>query len=166
MLTFEKVTTQESIKKTAELAKDIWNKYFITIITQSQIDYMIDKFQSEMSMSEQIKSGYEYYNFVLDGEIIGYFAICKKDDNTLFLSKLYLKKEYRGNGYARKAFEFIKELAKQKNCSMIWLTVNKRNDDSIAIYKKFGMEIIRSEVTDIGSGYVMDDYVFGYHLDK
>ena len=103
---------------------------------------------------------------MLDGEIIGYFAICKKDDNTLFLSKLYLKKEYRGNGYARKAFEFIKELAKQKNCSMIWLTVNKRNDDSIAIYKKFGMEIIRSEVTDIGSGYVMDDYVFGYHLDK
>lgn len=69
MLTFEKVTTQESIKKTAELAKDIWNKYFITIITQSQIDYMIDKFQSEMSMSEQIRSGYEYYNFVLDGEI-------------------------------------------------------------------------------------------------
>ena len=54
MLTFEKVTTQESIKKTAELAKDIWNKYFITIITQSQIDYMIDKFQSEMSMSEAI----------------------------------------------------------------------------------------------------------------
>ena len=49
---------------------------------------------------------------------------------------------------------------------MIWLTVNKRNDDSIAIYKKFGMEIIRSEVTDIGSGYVMDDYVFGYHMDK
>ena len=55
MLTFEKVTTQESIKKTAELAKDIWNKYFITIITRSQIDYMIDKFQSEMSMSEAIQ---------------------------------------------------------------------------------------------------------------
>lgn len=162
MLTFEKVNTQESIRKTAELAKEIWNNYFITIITQSQIDYMIDKFQSEMSMTEQIKSGYEYYNFVLDNEIIGYFAVCPKEDNTLFLSKLYLKKAYRGNGYARKAFEFIKQLAKEKGCNMIWLTVNKHNDDSIAIYKKFGMEIIRSEVTDIGSGYVMDDFVFGY----
>lgn len=162
MLTFEKVNTQESIRKTADLAKEIWNNYFITIITQSQIDYMIDKFQSEMSMTEQIKSGYEYYNFVLDGEIIGYFAVCPKEDNTLFLSKLYLKKAYRGNGYARKAFEFIKQLAKEKDSNMIWLTVNKHNDDSIAIYKKFGMEIIRSEVTDIGSGYVMDDFVFGY----
>lgn len=165
MLTFEKVTTQENIQKTAELAKEIWNNYFITIITQSQIDYMIDKFQSEMSMTEQIKSGYEYYNFVLEGEIIGYFAVCPKEDNTLFLSKLYLKKAHRGNGYARKAFEFIKQLAREKGCSMIWLTVNKHNDDSIAIYKKFGMEIIRSEVTDIGSGYVMDDFVFGYKLD-
>ena len=165
MLTFEKVTTQENIQKTAELAKEIWNNYFITIITQSQIDYMIDKFQSEMSMTEQIKSGYEYYNFVLNGEIIGYFAVCPKEDNTLFLSKLYLKKAHRGNGYARKAFEFIKQLAMEKGCNLIWLTVNKRNDDSIAIYKKFGMEIIRSEVTDIGSGYVMDDFVFGYKLD-
>lgn len=162
MLTFEKVTTQERIKKTAELAKEIWNNYFITIITQSQIDYMIDKFQSELSMTEQIKLGYEYYNFVLDSEIIGYFAVCPKEDNTLFLSKLYLKKAYRGNGYSRKAFEFIKQLAMEKGCNMIWLTVNKHNDDSIAIYKKFGMEIIRSEVTDIGNGYVMDDFVFGY----
>ena len=53
-------------------------------------------------------------------------------------------------------------LQSEKGCNMIWLTVNKRNDDSIAIYKKFGMEIIRSEVTDIGNGYVMDDFVFGY----
>lgn len=165
MLTFKKVESEEQIKQTAQLAKEIWNNYFITIITQSQIDYMIDKFQSEMSMAEQIKSGYEYYNFVLNGEIIGYFAVCTKEDKTLFLSKLYLKKAHRGNGYARKAFEFIKQLAKDKECSMIWLTVNKHNDDSIAIYKKFGMEIIRSEVTDIGSGYVMDDFVFGYKVD-
>lgn len=165
MLTFEKVTTKESIKKTAELAKEIWNNYFITIISQGQIDYMIDKFQSERALTEQIKSGYEYYNFVLDGEIIGYFAVCPKEDNTLFLSKLYLQKNHRGKGYARKAFEFIKDIARKNEYTMIWLTVNKHNDDTIEIYKKFGMEIIRSEVTDIGSGYVMDDFVFGYKMD-
>ena len=47
---------------------------------------------------------------------------------------------------------------------MIWLTVNKHNNGTIAVYKKFGMKIIRSQVTDIGNGFVMDDYVFGYDI--
>ncbi len=122
---------------------------------------MLDNFQSEAAITEQIKTdGYEYYNFVLDGVPIGYFGICEKDNNTLFLSKLYLKKEYRGNGYALKAFEFIKDIARKNGNTNVWLTVNKHNYDTIAIYKKFGMEIIRSEITDIDNGYVMDDYVF------
>ena len=164
MLEFKAVKSDEEIKNTAKLAKQIWNQHFITIISQSQIDYMVEKFQSEKAMTKQISEGYTYYNFILDGEVIGYFGICPKEDNTLFLSKLYLKKEYRGNGYARRAFEFMKKLAEEKGYSMIWLTVNKHNDSTIAVYKKFGMEVIREEVTDIGNGYVMDDFVFGYKI--
>lgn len=164
MLTFEIVKTKDEIAETARLAEEIWNQHFITIISKGQIDYMLEKFQSEKAMTQQISEGYTYYNFVLDNIIIGYFVICPKEDNTLFLSKLYLKQEYRGNGYARQAFEFIKKLAKDKGFQMIWLTVNKHNDDTVAVYKKLGMEVIRTEVTDIGNDYVMDDFVFGYKL--
>ena len=76
MLEFKKVVTPEEIKETSELAREIWNQHFICILSQDQIDYMVDKFQSEKAITEQIEQeGYQYYNFVLDGEKIGYFSV-------------------------------------------------------------------------------------------
>lgn len=164
MLKFKKVSTAQEINITAKLAKEIWTDHFVNIIGQEQTDYMIENFQSEKAMTEQIKSGYEYYNFIVNGEVVGYFAIRQQDDNTLFLSKLYLKKSYRGNGYARQAFDYIKDIAKRNSNTMVWLTVNKYNDNTIAVYKKIGMQLLCSQVTDIGNGFVMDDYVFGYQI--
>ena len=46
----------------------------------------------------------------------------------------------------------------------VYLTVNKHNDHAIAVYKKTGFKVIDEVVTDIGNGYVMDDYIFGYDL--
>ncbi len=164
MLEFKKVVTPEEIKETSELAREIWNQHFICILSQNQIDYMVDKFQSEKAITEQIEQeGYQYYNFVLDGEKIGYFAICEKPDNTLFLSKLYIKKSFRGNGYARQAFEFIKDIAHKNGNTMIWLTVNIHNN-AVPIYEKLGMKRIRSEITEIGHGYVMNDHIYGFEV--
>ncbi len=39
------------------------------------------------------------------------------------------------------------------------LSVNKRNAQAIAAYKRNGFVIAESVVTDIGGGFVMDDYV-------
>ena len=164
MLEFKKVVTPEEIKETSELAREIWNQHFICILSQDQIDYMVDKFQSEKAITEQIEQeGYQYYNFVLDGEKIGYFAICEKPDNTLFLSKLYIKKSFRGNGYARQAFEFIKDIAHKNGNTMICLTVNIHNN-AVPIYEKLGMKRIRSEITEIGHGYVMNDHIYGFEV--
>ena len=39
------------------------------------------------------------------------------------------------------------------------LSVNKRNAKAIAAYKRNGFVIAESVVTDIGGGFVMDDYI-------
>ena len=54
MLTFKKVTTGEEIKETAQLAHNIWNQHFVSIIGQAQTDYMLENFQSENAMAKQI----------------------------------------------------------------------------------------------------------------
>ena len=46
----------------------------------------------------------------------------------------------------------------------VYLTVNKHNDRAVAVYKKTGFELTDETVTDIGNGYVMDDYIFEYKL--
>lgn len=154
------VKTSADIKQLSALAEEIWNEAFAVLLTQGQIKYMLNKFLSENAITESIKEGYEYYYLSDCDRILGFTAVCPKDDGSLFLSKLYLKKEERGKGYLKEVFDFLKSLSKEKKLNRIWLTVNKQNHRAIAGYKKMGMSIIRSEVTDIGEGYVMDDYVF------
>lgn len=146
------------IKELASLASSIWHEYWTCILTPEQIDYMVENFQSEKAIKNQIENeNYTYYFIIKDGAKAGYFGISDKKEY-LFLSKLYLKKEYRHQGLGKKAFEKIKELANDKP---IRLTVNKYNTNTINAYKKWGFEIIDAVVTDIGSGFVMDDYIMG-----
>lgn len=158
-LKFCKVISEKDIKELASIANEVWHQHFATILTLDQIDYMVEKFQSEHAMTKQINSdGYEYYFLQLDGKNIGYTGI-REDEDKLFLSKLYILKEYRGNGYSSRAFEFLQSICKERGLHAIWLTVNRYNDHTIEVYKKKGFKILRTQVADIGNGYVMDDYI-------
>ncbi len=158
-LQFQKVETEEQLRTLAVLADAIWHEFFPGIITVEQVDYMVRKFQSYDAMRQQIREGYIYYLFALDGEIIGYTGIHPEEDERLFLSKLYLKKEYRGQGLASEAFEFLVQFCKDHGLGSIWLTVNRYNEHSILVYEKKGFVKVRTQAADIGNGFVMDDYI-------
>ena len=157
--------TDEQIKELCALAKEIWNEYSICFISQEQIDYMLEKFQSEQVVKAQLNyQQYSYYFLEEDGENFGYFAVQKQKDN-LFLSKIYIKKDFRGKGYARKAFtNAIVPIARELELPKITLTVNKYNFASIMAYEKLGFIRTSSVETDIGNGYVMDDYIYEFEL--
>ena len=93
-----------------------------------------------------------------DGEAAGYIGV-QPEKGRLFLSKLYLRKAARGRGYARRILAFLSGFCSGAGLSALWLTVNRRNTDSIAIYEQMGFVKTREQVADIGNGYVMDDYV-------
>lgn len=155
---FVRVSSQEQIEELAQLADEVWHQHFASILSPEQIDYMVDKFQSEHAMKEQMeREGYEYYFISVGGVNKGYVGI-REDGDRLFLSKLYILQRYRGHGYASRAFEFLKEICRERGLRAVWLTVNRHNDDTIAIYKKKGFVVTEEKVTDIGEGFVMDDY--------
>ncbi|GGO08938.1 GNAT family N-acetyltransferase [Saccharibacillus kuerlensis] len=158
-VTFSPVNKPEEIKETADLAAEIWNEYYISLLTQGQIDYMIEKFQSVPAITSQIEhQGYEYYLIRNEEAAVGYVAV-KEDEGRLFLSKFYVKREDRGRGYASQANAFLEQLCRERRLSHIWLTVNRDNRSSIAVYEKKGFRTIREQIADIGNGYVMDDFV-------
>ncbi len=160
MLTFQKAENNK-IKELASLASAIWHEYWTCLLSLEQIDYMVENFQSEKAIKNQLENeNYTYYFIIQNGEKAGYFGISEKN-NYLFLSKLYIKKEFRHKGLGTKAFDKIKELA---NGKPIRLTVNKYNTNSINAYKKWGFKTIDAVVTDIGSGFVMDDYIMETEL--
>lgn len=160
MLTFKKIENNQ-IKELASLASAIWHEYWTCLLSPEQIDYMVVNFQSENAIKNQIENeNYTYYFIIQNGKKTGYFGISEKNDY-LFLSKFYIKKEFRHKGLGTKAFDKIKELA---NGKPIRLTVNKYNTNSINAYKKWGFKTIDAVVTDIGSGFVMDDYIMEIEL--
>ncbi len=151
---------KKDIKELALLASEIWHEYWPCILTSEQIDYMVDKFQSENAIINQIENeNYTYYFLKVDEKTAGYTGVSDYKDY-LFLSKLYIKKEFRHKELGKKAFEEIKKLGFNR----IQLTVNKYNKNTIDAYLKYGFKIIDKAVTDIGNGFVMDDYIMEFTL--
>lgn len=157
---FIPIETDAQLTDLSFVADTVWHECFKDLLSKEQINYMVSKFQSFKAMKEQIKNGYNYFFINADGINVGYIGV--NIDNTtgkLFLSKLYILKSFRGKGYSRAVFDFIEGICEGMKLHTIWLTVNKYNERAKLVYNKMGFTNIKSQVTDIGSGYVMDDYV-------
>ena len=153
----KKAQNPEHYKIIETLADEIWNDCYISIISKEQIEYMLKNFQSENIIKEQSQSGSLYFFAEYNGEYAGYCCIVPENDG-IFLSKFYMKKEFRGKGIAKRLFNHaLKPFLAQKPLR-IHLTVNKHNADSIAVYKKMGFAVFNECVNDIGNGFVMDDF--------
>ena len=154
-----------NVSELAKLTSEIWHEYWTCILPDEQIDYMIDKFQSEVAITNQINSEkYTYFYILYNNQKAGYIGLSDKQDY-LFLSKLYIKKEFRHNGIGTEAFDFIKDYAGKNNFNKIQLTVNKYNKNTINAYIKWGFKTIDSVITDIGNNFVMDDYIMEYKME-
>ena len=164
-LTFEELFAGDMprIEEMSALASGIVKEYYDPLLGAAQNDYMIGLFQSAASISEQLNDGKRYFFVRYGGEDIGFFCFYPHDD-AMYLSKLYLRADMRGRGFARPMIAFISEETKKCGLSAIELNVNKHNV-SKDIYERLGFVRIRSEKNDIGHGYYMDDYVYRLEIE-
>ena len=157
---FEPVGTEDQIKQLAAMADEIWHEYWPALIGEDQTDYMVEQFQSVPAIRRQLDAeGYVYYLMQCGGEAAGFVGLVPHKEGKMFLSKLYVSKAHRGEGLPRAAFDFVAERCRAEGLDRIYLTVNKRNTHAIEVYRHFGFYEIDAVVTDIGCGYVMDDYI-------
>ena len=107
MFDWVKIETDEQIKELCALAKKSGYEYSICFISQEQIDYMLEKFQSEQVVKAQMNyQQYSYYFLEEDGENFGYFAVQKQKDN-LFLSKIYIKRTSEAKAMQEKPLQML-----------------------------------------------------------
>jgi len=147
----------------SKLAEEIWTEHYSGIIGERQVNYMLAKFQSKEAIDKQISAdGYRYFVAYApspgESESVAYAAFVLCPNNELFLSKLYVKKEFRGFGFAGKLIDHAVNVYDLTGKFSIYLTVNKNNIVSVAAYQKLGFEITDSILADIGDSFVMDDY--------
>ena len=162
MINYRKAETDADIRAIADLANVIWHEHFTPIIGIEQVEYMLEKFQSYEAISDAVKNGgYTYYMAEDEQGLAGYLGAHPDGDN-VFLSKIYVEKSHRRMGIASAMLDMVKHDFSDKD--YMWLTVNRNNDIAVATYNALGFDMWRSQVSDIGNGFVMDDYVFRYDL--
>lgn len=153
------VAAQPGINIIVSLARSIWTEHYVPIIGQEQVDYMLAKFQSAEAIELQIKEeGYSYFLIYSGDRPVGYLGT-KRKNNELFLSKLYVLESERGKGIGRTGVDFLAAECLGNGLEYITLTVNKNNLRTIHAYEKMGFDIYGEMIGDIGSGYVMDDFL-------
>ncbi len=150
--------TQKEISVVQNLAREIWNEHYIKILSQEQIDYMLDLFYSQEKIQLELEEGVVWEMLMNEGNPIGYL-VCKIEMEKIYISKIYLKAETRGKGLGKLLLNRAIELARQNDKNSIYLNVNKNNTDSIVFYERNGFQKIDEGVFDIGNGYVMDDFI-------
>ena len=150
------VTSDEQIEQVVSLALEIWTEHYTSIIGIEQVNYMLDKFQSNSVIKQQIDEGLHY--FLLGNDIpIGYLAL-KVESPDIIVSKIYLLASFRNQGYGKLLIQFAENFSQENRCTQLKLTVNKYNLATIQAYKKLGFTQKREVVFDIGNVYIMDDY--------
>lgn len=155
---------EEETEELAAYAEKLWHSAYDSLIGKAQVDYMTETIQSAGNILRQMREeGYEYFFIVRDGVRIGYSGLCF-EEKRLFLSKLYLEERMRGKGIGGEVLAEVLSLAAARGKRSVYLTVNKGNVRAVRAYEKAGFVRIRSEVTDIGGGFVMDDYVYEHVL--
>ena len=81
-----------------------------------------------------------FFGAVIDvhtNSIVGTFGLCRIDDYTCELRKMYLIKQFRGKGIGQSMLETAIEIAKHKKYKRLILETIAPLKEAISLYKKF-----------------------------
>lgn len=147
-------------KELRVLAEEIWRDCYPGIITCEQIEYMLPLMYGENIIAEEIESG-TIWDFVdVDNSRAGFISYYPdKNENRIKLSKLYIRRSFHGSGAGGAALRRVVTFARSNLFAGVYLQVNRNNLRAITAYKKEGFTVEKELATDIGNGYIMDDYI-------
>lgn len=149
--------TSDDIPEISRLAAEIWWAVYPDIITNEQIEFMLDKMYSASSLLQQLESGHQFFIAEENHKPVGYYSFSEKETGKYFLHKLYIKTNVhrKGSGHI-----LVNHLVNSLPAnSELRLTVNRRNYKAINFYFKNGFVIEEVADFDIGNGFFMEDFV-------
>jgi len=158
--------TEADLPAIAQLAGVIWRACYPEIITHAQIDYMLARMYALDVLRDEIRSqGIRYDRLLVNDKLVGFASYgLAAEPGVVKLHKLYLLPELHGRGLGSRLLQHVEREVRAGGACRLILSVNKRNAKAIATYRQNGFVIAESVVTDIGNGFVMDDYIMAKNL--
>jgi len=159
------------------IAHATWPDTFGEILSREQIAYMLEMMYSVDELAKQTADGVVFKLLVeadqpgkrtergyIKGRVtrftpVGYVGY-QKDylPEVTKIHKLYLLPSTQGKGYGKALIEEVAMIARNENQTKLRLDVNHQNK-AIGFYERLGFEKIERCNTDIGKGYLMEDWI-------
>lgn len=149
------------------LAHHTWRISYKDMISQGQMEYMLNMMYSHESLQYQVEKQKHTFIIAWDDEVpVGFAAYFPKYDISpaiYRLDKLYVLPGQQRKGIGKKLIDHITSVIKPLGAALIELTVN-RNNKALTFYQKLGFSIIQEIDQPIGEGFFMNDYVMQKEL--
>lgn len=145
------------------LAHKTWPEAYGSILSNQQLNYMLDLFYSANALQKQMEDGQHFF-IALENELpIGFASWQLKSPFLARLQKLYVLPSFQGKNTGLALLNKVVNEAKLSGAGKLELNVNRFNP-ALSFYKKQGFVIDSIEDIDIGNGYFMNDYVMSRSL--
>jgi len=147
------------------LAQEIWPLTYKEILSEDQLQYMMDRIYSPASlMNQMLEQKHTFLIIEEDEEPIGFASYSIIDEHGIYkLHKIYVLPGQQGKGLGKLIINFIVADITPSGATALHLNVNRYNKAK-SFYEKIGFVVIREEDIDIGNNYFMNDYIMELKL--
>lgn len=137
-------------KLLAKIGKEAFLEAHGKSASKKDIQAFIEKNYTEKSFYRELMNPENIYHLIYhENQVVGYSKVVLNQKNTntndqpiTKLDRLYLLKEFYGQNFGSKLFDFIVTFSKEKKEQGIWLAVWVENHRAISFYRKKGFQII------------------------
>ena len=160
----------EDAEALSALAQRIWRAYYPALISVDQIEYMLKRNYTVEMLRQNLADGQKVMLARQEGVIKGFMGLGelatmkhplqrgeRTGEGCYYLHRCYLAPELHGKGAAQALFDAT--LKQMPQVTLIRLQVHRRNVRAQAFYKRQGFRVVLEHDFDLGTGFLMQDYV-------
>lgn len=140
--------TPEDLEELQRVARETFIETFGEQNTTEDLEAYTEKaFSLDQLTNELVNSNSLFYFLKADGETAGYLKLNDDEaqtenvvDNSLEIERLYVKKNFQGQGLGSKMIDQALEAAFELDKRYIWLGVWEKNEKALKFYDKLGFK--------------------------
>ena len=155
--------TDDELPLISQLAGRIWRAHYPTFIAADQIEYMLAWMYDVAQLRRDVERGVRYELLFSGDRAIG-FCGYEELDAELKLNKLYLDVAEHGRGLGSLLLRHVEDEARSRGLKGGGAGRQRFNEKALRAYRRNGYSVRMELKTDIGKGFVMDDFIFEKRL--
>ncbi len=156
------VARSDQLPIIASLAHDIWHRYYPSIISGAQIEYMLRQRYSREALAERFSARGSVLLIAWLGPLAVGFACLSVAEEALdeaSLDAFYLHPDHHRRGFGTLFMEqVVGHLDGQPRKTLV-LYVNRKNITAINFYFRVGFTLRSAVDVDLGHGFIGSDFV-------